>query len=103
LAQYNQFPQFYTQPPSFVLDPFFWGVLIAIYLIGRGLGLWGRLYRKAPSTPYERFDSAVLARYVDVTLKSVLLAFQIDEREIETLQFAEASWIEERRKKDEPE
>lgn len=73
--------------------------IVVAYLIGRGLGLWGRLYKTSPANPYERFDSAVLARYVDLTMKEVLAQAGIADNEIEDVQFADASWIEERRER----
>jgi hypothetical protein len=78
-----------------------WPILAVIiaYLVGRGLGLWGRLYKTSPANPYERFDSAVLARYVDLTMKNVLAQAGIADSEIEDIQFADASWIEERRER----
>ena len=86
-----------------------WGVefLSSIALVasgyygGKALGLWGRLYDTSPATPYERFDSAILARYVDLTLKTVLLDAGVDENELQVLRFADASWIEQRRWRDE--
>ncbi len=79
----------------------FWlvGMGIATYLFGRGLGLWGRLYKTSPANPYERFDSAVLARYIDLTMKGVLARAGVADNEIEDVQFADASWIEERRER----
>jgi len=74
-------------------------ILIMVYLMGRGLGLWGRLYATSPANPYERFDSAVLARYVDLTMKNVFAQAGIADSEIEDVQFADASWIEERRER----
>lgn len=73
------------------------GFLIVVYLVGRGLGWWGRLYKTSPANPFERFDSAVLARYVDMTIKEVLAQAGVSDNEIEEVRFADASWIEERR------
>lgn len=74
-------------------------ILVMGYLVGRGLGLWGRLYKTSPANPYERFDSAVLARYVDLTMKEVLAQAGVSDNEIEEVRFADASWIEERRER----
>ncbi len=70
---------------------------LAVYLSGRAAGFWGRLYSRSPLSPYERFDSSVLARYVDTVLKSLLDEMNIDSSEIHELNFTEESWIEKRR------
>lgn len=75
------------------------GFLIVVYLVGRGFGWWGRLYKTSPANPFERFDSAVLARYVDMTIKEVLAQAGVSDNEIEEIRFADASWIEERRER----
>jgi hypothetical protein len=75
------------------------GFLIVVYLVGRGFGWWGRLYKTSPANPFQRFDSAVLARYVDMTIKEVLAQAGVSDNEIEEIRFADASWIEERRER----
>jgi len=57
------------------------------------------LYKRSPADPYERFDSSVLANYVDATLRQVLLQLGVDASEMKELQFTEESWVEERRVK----
>jgi len=73
-------------------------LMVGVWFVGRGMGWWGRLYKTSPATPYERFDAAVLARYVDATLKTTLREAGIDETEIQELRLTDISWIEERRR-----
>jgi len=90
--------RYYVRPEP-LLSPILWGFVIASYLAGRAVGLWGLLYKRSPADPYERFDSSVLANYVDATLRQVLLQLGVDASEMKELQFTEESWVEERRVK----